>query len=86
MSEVEFSLHTKTKTRGIFTKDLIYIYIYIYMGKINKEWHLANKMLKNATFEQRIKWHIEHKKNCSCYPVSKKLKKKLKHIRRKIIS
>ena len=33
---------------------------------INKEWHLANPMPKNATIEQRIKWHAEHLKHCSC--------------------
>ncbi len=36
------------------------------MGKINKEWHLANKMPRNATFEQRVEWHREHLKHCSC--------------------
>lgn len=34
--------------------------------KINKEWHEKNKMPKNATFEQRVRWHLEHLKNCSC--------------------
>ena len=34
--------------------------------KINKEWHLANKMPKNPTREQKIKWHIEHQANCNC--------------------
>jgi len=33
---------------------------------INKEWHLAHPMLKNATIEQRIKWHVEHLKQCNC--------------------
>ncbi len=23
-------------------------------------------MPKNATFEQRLEWHLEHQKNCSC--------------------
>jgi hypothetical protein len=34
--------------------------------KLNKVWHLAHRMPKNATMEQRIAWHIEHAKNCSC--------------------
>ncbi|MCW5922296.1 MAG: hypothetical protein KIS77_08135 [Saprospiraceae bacterium] len=34
--------------------------------KINKEWHEQNPMPKNATFEQRVAWHLEHLKNCSC--------------------
>ena len=33
---------------------------------INREWHQANRMPKNPTEEQRIKWHIEHANNCDC--------------------
>lgn len=29
---------------------------------INKEWHSKNRMPKNANFEQRVKWHLDHKK------------------------
>jgi hypothetical protein len=36
------------------------------VGKINKEWHLANKMPPKATLEQRAKWHKEHLKHCAC--------------------
>lgn len=36
------------------------------MGAINTEWHLANKMPKNASFEQRVAWHKEHLANCAC--------------------
>jgi hypothetical protein len=51
--------------------------------KINKEWHLKNIMPKNAKFEERVKWHLEHQKNCDCRPVPAKLleemdKKKIK--------
>ncbi|MBS3077368.1 hypothetical protein J4233_03785 [Candidatus Pacearchaeota archaeon] len=35
-------------------------------SKINKEWHMKNRMSKNASFEQRVKWHTEHNKNCKC--------------------
>lgn len=40
---------------------------------INKEWHEKNKMPKNPKIEERIKWHIDHKKNCACRPIPKKL-------------
>ncbi|MBS3099758.1 hypothetical protein J4463_00905 [Candidatus Pacearchaeota archaeon] len=33
---------------------------------INKEWHEKNKMPKNISFEERVKWDKEHNKNCSC--------------------
>lgn len=41
--------------------------------KINKEWHEKNKMPKNPSFEQRVKWHLEHQKNCNCRPIPQKL-------------
>jgi hypothetical protein len=44
---------------------------------MNKEWHLKNKMPKNATEEQRIKWHVEHEKNCDCRPMPRNLKEQL---------
>ncbi|MHB8143992.1 MAG: hypothetical protein ACYDGX_10175 [Thermoleophilia bacterium] len=47
------------------------------MGKINKEWHLANKMPKNPTREERMLWHREHLKHCGCHPLTPKLQKEL---------
>jgi hypothetical protein len=46
--------------------------------KLNKEWHLAHRMPKNATIEQRIAWHIEHKKNCNCRDMPDRLKLEMK--------
>lgn len=43
--------------------------------KINKEWHLEHTMPKRATFDQRVEWHTEHLKHCSC---RKDFPKKLK--------
>ena len=46
---------------------------------INKDWHMRNKMPKNATFEEKVKWHKEHNENCSCHPgFPKKLKEEMK--------
>jgi len=36
------------------------------VSKINKEWHLANKMPTDASLEEKIKWHEGHAKNCNC--------------------
>lgn len=38
------------------------------MGKINAEWHKSNRMPANATLDQRVTWHLEHKKHCDCRP------------------
>lgn len=47
--------------------------------KINKEWHEKNRMPKNATFEERVKWNMEHNKNCSCHPgFPKRLEEEMK--------
>ncbi|MHB9052522.1 MAG: hypothetical protein ACYC5F_00820 [Thermoleophilia bacterium] len=48
------------------------------MGKINKEWHLANKMPKNPTLEERMLWHREHLKHCDCRPTSPEFRRELK--------
>ncbi|MCB4791457.1 MAG: hypothetical protein LHV68_06170 [Elusimicrobia bacterium] len=36
------------------------------MNKINKDWHLKNKMPINATPQEKIKWHEGHADNCTC--------------------
>ena len=47
-------------------------------GKINKEWHEKNKMPKNPTIEQRIVWHLEHAKNCSCRKIEGKIAEEMR--------
>jgi hypothetical protein len=42
--------------------------------KLNKSWHLQHRMPKNATLEQRIAWHKDHQKNCSCREMPKSIK------------
>ncbi len=36
---------------------------------INAEWHAKNRMPRNPTLDQRVKWHLEHVRHCSCRPV-----------------
>ncbi len=58
---------------------------------INREWHLKNRRPKNASFEERVRWHREHNRNCGCRPgFPKKLVEEMKkkgmkqwHTRRK---
>jgi hypothetical protein len=45
---------------------------------INKEWHVAHPMPKNPSIEQRIEWHVEHRKNCACRDIPPKLKVEIK--------
>lgn len=47
---------------------------------INRDWHLANKMPKNPTMDQRIEWHLAHARNCTCRKLDGKI---LEEIRRR---
>lgn len=40
---------------------------------LNRDWHEANAMPKNATTAQRVAWHRKHQKACGCRPVPKSL-------------
>ncbi|MBL7844375.1 MAG: hypothetical protein KF846_13060 [Cyclobacteriaceae bacterium] len=46
--------------------------------KLNREWHLSHRMPKNATLDQRIAWHIEHHKHCSCREIPKSILDQIK--------
>lgn len=45
------------------------------MAKINRDWHDKNRMPKNPTTTQRLKWHLAHAKACACRPMPAKLQK-----------
>jgi hypothetical protein len=47
------------------------------MMAINAEWHNHNKMPKNATFEQRVAWHLAHEQHCTCRPIPDKLREEM---------
>jgi hypothetical protein len=47
--------------------------------KLNREWHKSHRMPKNPTQEQRISWHIEHTKNCSCRKMTENLIEKIQN-------
>jgi hypothetical protein len=52
--------------------------------KLNKEWHLANRMPAKPTLDQRIAWHLEHKKNCACRDIPEKLQAEIEKRRIKV--
>jgi hypothetical protein len=53
------------------------------MSKLNKEWHLKNKMPENATLEQRIDWHLQHAMHCQCRPIPTSLLEEIEKRKRK---
>ncbi len=48
---------------------------------INKAWREKNRIPKNPTLTQRIKWHIEHQANCNCRPIPTKRAEQMKEIK-----
>jgi hypothetical protein len=49
------------------------------MGKLNREWHEANKMAKNPSEDQRLTWHVAHADHCTCREMSPKLLEEVKN-------
>lgn len=49
--------------------------------KINAVWHSKNLMPKNPTLDQRVEWHLEHSKNCTCRPLGGKILEEIKRRR-----
>ncbi|MBX7111046.1 MAG: hypothetical protein K1X87_04255 [Dehalococcoidia bacterium] len=40
---------------------------------LNAEWHAAHPMPPRTTFEERARWHLEHREACGCRPIPAKL-------------
>jgi hypothetical protein len=45
--------------------------------RMNKAWHLLNKLPLGSSVEQRISWHIAHQKHCGCRPIPTSLLDKI---------
>ncbi|HEX5169366.1 MAG TPA: hypothetical protein VFW11_09335 [Cyclobacteriaceae bacterium] len=52
--------------------------------KINAAWHRQHPMPDHPTIEQRIEWHLEHKKHCACRDIPVKLREEMKKRKIKI--
>jgi|RhiMethySRZTD1v2_1073278.scaffolds.fasta_scaffold10802_2 hypothetical protein len=36
---------------------------------MNARWHATHPMAKNATLDDRVRWHVAHAKVCNCRPM-----------------
>jgi len=34
--------------------------------KLNRDWHLAHRLPRSASLEERLEWHKLHAENCNC--------------------
>ncbi len=46
--------------------------------KRNFEWHLKNKFPQNPSTDQKVKWHLDHARNCPCPSADVEILKELK--------
>ena len=37
---------------------------------INREWHIAHRMPPKPNLDERVAWHLDHARHCSCRPPS----------------
>jgi hypothetical protein len=44
-------------------------------GRVNKDWHATHRMPRNATLEQRVRWHREHARACACREMPASIRK-----------
>jgi hypothetical protein len=44
---------------------------------MNRVWHDAHPMPKNANLQQRIEWHIAHAEACGCRDMPESVKRAL---------
>ena len=42
---------------------------------MNEAWHRKNRMPRNATMAQRVKWHKEHARECGCREMPESVRK-----------
>jgi hypothetical protein len=41
------------------------------MATVNARWHVRHPMPRNATLDQRVKWHLAHVVMCGCREIPK---------------
>ncbi len=54
--------------------------------KINKSWHIKNKLSKKLSLGQKLQWHVDHARECGCRPIPLPLQKIMKERKPKVIA
>ena len=53
-------------------------------AQTNKDLHAKNRMPKNASMEQRIRWHEDHARICGCRPIPPTVRAAIEDRRRRV--
>jgi hypothetical protein len=48
------------------------------MSRLNAAWHRSHPMPRNATLDQRVRWHLAHADACGCRAIPKSVLAELK--------
>jgi hypothetical protein len=46
--------------------------------RVNSQWHADHRRPPNATFEERARWHFEHRDSCGCRPIPVRLAEQMR--------
>ncbi|TLZ61100.1 MAG: hypothetical protein E6K13_07460 [Methanobacteriota archaeon] len=44
----------------------------------NEEWHRKHPLGRNASLNDRVRWHVDHTENCGCRPIPESVKRALR--------
>jgi len=44
---------------------------------LNRQWHEAHKLPRNASLEERLNWHVLHAENCGCRAMPDSIRREL---------
>ena len=58
---------------------------YYCVMKINREWHLRNRMPTRANLDQKIQWHTDHTRVCACRIIPEKIKAEMAKRKPKLV-
>jgi hypothetical protein len=45
--------------------------------RLNREWHEAHRLPRNAKLAERVDWHLEHERVCGCREMPASIKAEL---------
>lgn len=46
-------------------------------SKLNRQWHEANRLARDAKLEERLDWHRRHAENCGCREMPESIRHEL---------
>jgi len=62
-------------SKGVARNNYKLYLICLIVGNVNAGWHEENKMSDCRSYDEKMRWRVEHMKHCSCrMPTAKQLR------------